>query len=97
MRRRQAPAGGRAVRVSEQIHHELAERLQGKKRGLFSLSVEKCVERARRELAGRRVDDDELAGVGPVGLEREQVVGEHADQHELDAGRRSSYRRAAGE
>ncbi len=25
MRRRQAPAGGRAVRVSEQIHHELAE------------------------------------------------------------------------
>ncbi|MEZ5398851.1 MAG: hypothetical protein R2729_04225 [Bryobacteraceae bacterium] len=31
------------------IHHELAERLQGTKRGLFSLSVEKCVERARRE------------------------------------------------
>ncbi len=31
------------------IHHELAERLQGKKRGLLSLSVEKCVERARRE------------------------------------------------
>lgn len=25
MRRRQAPAGGRAVRVAEQIHHELAE------------------------------------------------------------------------
>jgi hypothetical protein len=31
------------------IHHELAEQLQGKKRNLFSLSVEKCVERARRE------------------------------------------------
>ncbi|WP_031501165.1 VirB4 family type IV secretion system protein [Bryobacter aggregatus] len=31
------------------IHHELAEQLQGKKRSLFSLSVEKCVERARRE------------------------------------------------
>ncbi len=28
MRRRQAPAGGRAVRVSEQIHHELAELIQ---------------------------------------------------------------------
>lgn len=25
MRRRQPPAGGRAVRVSEQVHHELAE------------------------------------------------------------------------
>ena len=31
------------------IHHELAEKLQGKKRSLFSLSVEKCIERERRE------------------------------------------------
>jgi type IV secretory pathway VirB4 component len=32
------------------IHHELAERLQGKKsRNLFSFAVEKCIERARRE------------------------------------------------
>ncbi len=30
-------------------HHELAERLQGKKRNYFSLSVEKCVEREVRE------------------------------------------------
>jgi type IV secretory pathway VirB4 component len=31
------------------VHHELAEKLQGKKRPLFSLSVEKCIERQRRE------------------------------------------------
>lgn len=31
------------------IHHELADRLQGKKRSLFSLSVEKCIDRDRRE------------------------------------------------
>ncbi|MCZ2075730.1 MAG: hypothetical protein LC130_12120 [Bryobacterales bacterium] len=31
------------------IHHELAEKLQGKKRPLFSLSAEKCIERARRD------------------------------------------------
>jgi len=31
------------------VHHELAEKLQGKKRSLFSLSVEKCIERERRE------------------------------------------------
>ncbi len=31
------------------IHHELAEKLQGKKRSFFSLSVEKCAERERRE------------------------------------------------
>jgi type IV secretory pathway VirB4 component len=31
------------------IHHELADKLQGKKRRLFSLSVEKCIERERRE------------------------------------------------
>lgn len=34
---------------SPRTHHELAERLQGKKRNLLSLSVEKCVERERRE------------------------------------------------
>jgi type IV secretory pathway VirB4 component len=31
------------------IHHELADKLQGKKRSLFSFSVEKCIERERRE------------------------------------------------
>jgi len=31
------------------IHHELAERLQGKKRSLISLSVEKCIDRERRQ------------------------------------------------
>jgi type IV secretory pathway VirB4 component len=31
------------------IHHELAEKMQGKKHALFSLSVEKCIERAHRE------------------------------------------------
>ncbi len=31
------------------IHHELAEKLQGKKKSWFSLSVEKCIERERRE------------------------------------------------
>lgn len=31
------------------IHHELADKLQGKKRSLFSMSVEKCIERERRE------------------------------------------------
>lgn len=32
------------------IHHELADRLAGRRtKGMFSLSVEKCVERARRE------------------------------------------------
>ena len=31
------------------VHHELAEKLQGKKRSLFSLSVEKCIDRERRE------------------------------------------------
>ncbi|MBX9601383.1 MAG: hypothetical protein K2X35_10270 [Bryobacteraceae bacterium] len=30
-------------------HHELADRLQGKKKSLFSFSVEKCIERERRE------------------------------------------------
>lgn len=31
------------------IHHELAEKLQGKKRSWFSLSVEKCIDRERRD------------------------------------------------
>ena len=31
------------------IHHELAEKLQGKKKSWFSLSVEKCIQRERRE------------------------------------------------
>jgi type IV secretory pathway VirB4 component len=31
------------------IHHELADQLQGKKRPFFSFSMEKCVERERRE------------------------------------------------
>lgn len=31
------------------IHHELAEKLQGKKKSWFSLSVEKCIDRQRRE------------------------------------------------
>lgn len=31
------------------IHHELAEKLQGKKRPFFSLSAEKCIDRERRE------------------------------------------------
>ncbi|MBK7926018.1 MAG: hypothetical protein IPJ98_00575 [Bryobacterales bacterium] len=31
------------------VHHELADRLQGRKRSYFSLSAEKCIERSRRD------------------------------------------------
>jgi type IV secretory pathway VirB4 component len=31
------------------IHHELADKFQGKKRAMFSFSVEKCIDRERRE------------------------------------------------
>jgi type IV secretory pathway VirB4 component len=51
------------------IHHELADKLQGKKKPLFSLAVEKCVARERRE------HEDLLSEFGSLLAGVEQTLG----------------------
>jgi hypothetical protein len=78
-----SPTAPRVFHLEPSRHHELAERLQGKKRGLLSLSAERCMDRARRD------HEDLLSEFGSLLAGVEQDAGRHGHGCPADYRRRT--------